>query len=369
MSSPVNSKAASVSRGRPSDRRSWREARSRRTQSEDVAGKMTSSCLGNSDDIVESTLKEIRGRKLVKEDRTRMSHDEIDQILANIRRSRSQSVSRPPPPSASPPSLPSEDDDEAEVLCSFLPFGKSVHGSKKNKKECQRRRSKTPYRDGPRDKLARNRVDSRNISPPPKDNLWQDQSTSAHFDDYDLPTLSGQKNWQQNPTYEGPFGKVKPSSSSQSNQQNEMTETQRNCFDENSISGEDRNSEMSDSEKPKDTVLTMEMVQQLKERLMSMSQELDRVKLAANKLNDDLGDFGVEEEKMDVETTEQQKCPPAPQVIEEIQMPLDPVEQKPRISRVRTLRTVSPASIYGPPSSRKRSRTRSSSARRRPRPR
>ena len=98
-------------RGRPTDKH-WREARSRRTQSADVGARAGA----DGSNLVENTLREIRTRGKSRDSRatTRMSCEEIDQLLSNIRRASSTNLSRPPPPTEVPPRLPKED---------FLPFG------------------------------------------------------------------------------------------------------------------------------------------------------------------------------------------------------------------------------------------------------
>jgi hypothetical protein len=117
-------------RYRPERRSSdWIESRSRRTRSEDFS-QSNNSQSNNSKaayddsgedsgagkrplDLVEETLKEIRSRKLsdsmsINGDSRRLSCEEIDQVLNQIR-SRSASLSsRPPPPKSSPPPLPED---------------------------------------------------------------------------------------------------------------------------------------------------------------------------------------------------------------------------------------------------------------------
>ena len=95
----------------------WLENRSRRTKSEDFSRQNEGG--GDETNLVEETLKEIRSRKssdaamstVNKFDSRRLSCEEIDKVLNQIR-SRSQSLSsRPPPPKASPPPLPNEGTD------------------------------------------------------------------------------------------------------------------------------------------------------------------------------------------------------------------------------------------------------------------
>lgn len=139
-------------RGRPLDRH-WREARKRRTQSEDFGGLdiKPSSTINSSnsvsegndgEDLVESTLEQIRAKKSL--DKTRISCEEIDCLLNNIRRSRSQSSTRPPPPSTIPPPPPS---DPISNLTS-LPFGttdQKMKGPKKSKSKSKLNAKSTDF--------------------------------------------------------------------------------------------------------------------------------------------------------------------------------------------------------------------------------
>ena len=88
------------------DSNEWRQARGRRTKSADVSG------LLKGEEMVEDALKQIRSRHPSSSEETsskRMSCEEIDRLLSNLRRSRSRSsCRRPPPPRESPPELPKE---------------------------------------------------------------------------------------------------------------------------------------------------------------------------------------------------------------------------------------------------------------------
>jgi len=119
-------------RGRPEDRLSRRELRQRRTRSEDPrSGRQ----------FIDDTLSEIRRKQSVQSGaEIRMSYEEIDQLLNDIRRSRSQSHTKdefqneqiqnshatkgnnksfhPPPPCTLPPPLPSDSTPFGEALTS-----------------------------------------------------------------------------------------------------------------------------------------------------------------------------------------------------------------------------------------------------------
>ena len=133
-------------RGRPEDRVYRRELRPRRTRSEDPR---------SSRQFIDETLSEIRRKQSVQTGADmRMSYDEIDQLLNNIRRSRSQSQTNeephneqpygpdatknsnklyhPPPPQTEPPALPTES----------TPFGDALS----NNWSPMTRRSRTPRR-------------------------------------------------------------------------------------------------------------------------------------------------------------------------------------------------------------------------------
>ncbi|XP_059089731.1 dnaJ homolog subfamily C member 7-like isoform X2 [Tigriopus californicus] len=187
-------------RGRPLDRH-WREARKRRTQSEDFGGleikpdspinSMNSGLETKGDgDLVKTTLEQIRAQN--SRDKTRMSCEEIDCLLNNIRRSRSQSSTRPPPPSTSPPVPPS--DPISTVTLDSLPFG--VMGLKIKKKTIKAK---------PR--------------PAARGSTWAEKSVSSNNDDIDKSQKEVQEpKWTHNPLYHSESPKPYPRRNSHADQ-------------------------------------------------------------------------------------------------------------------------------------------------------
>ena len=117
-------------RGRPEDRVYRRELRPRRTRSEDPRSNRQ---------FIDDTLNEIRRKQSMQSGtEMRMSCEEIDQLLNNLRRSRSQSQTKdelhndqpsrpdatktgnklyhPPPPQSPPPPLPAESTPFGDAL-------------------------------------------------------------------------------------------------------------------------------------------------------------------------------------------------------------------------------------------------------------
>ena len=131
----------------------WMETRSRRTKSEDFGQQ------NGENNLVEETLKEIRSRKSSdtmstpnKFDSRRLSCEEIDKVLNQIR-SRSQSLSsRPPPPKASPPPLPKEENFENFDLRK-TPFGTGPSSSPPSRRphlQQQQQQQQHQHRSRPR---------------------------------------------------------------------------------------------------------------------------------------------------------------------------------------------------------------------------
>lgn len=91
--------------------------------------------------FVEDTLHEIRQRR--QSASNRMSGDEIDHLLHNIRRSRSQSADEriPPPPTVKPPPLPSIDPQA-------MPFGSAAEPRRRGRRHHRHRQKEQQGNDG-----------------------------------------------------------------------------------------------------------------------------------------------------------------------------------------------------------------------------
>ena len=294
----------------------WGEDRSRRTQSQDFSNTSIPTFSQNdvrtSDTLVEDALRQIRSRrpsesmstKLKNTDSRRLSCDEIDKVLNEIR-SRSQSLSsRPPPPQASPPPLPKDSFDAGKT-----PFG-NVHSPPPNQRPTSSHRSRPRMRsnhsakdDGTKTNDHRSSVTETDISNiiNSHQNKRQNDAEKRHtVTEEDIERIiNGHKNkdraenrsshskvpvetipdidvekceniWHHNPAYDAPKGG------------NDKIKSDIN---------EDCNSTKSQSDKSvvdEASKAAFDTVRELNERLQSMSQDLDRVRAAADKINEDL---------------------------------------------------------------------------------
>ncbi len=200
--------------------------RSRRSQSEDSKHR-------NENNIVEDTLREIRSRRSSEEslgggDFRRMSCEEIDNLLSDIRRS--QTTWRPPPPGSAPPPLQEESVEEM----STLPFGGT----------CMQQQSK---RRGVRKKRPEGHLEKKRRT---SNSSNQEKQSSGHSRDFE------------------------PSSTTQVPHSNIDCETAREEQEDNATSKEGPSDE------------TLKMVKRLKDKLKDMSEELDRVKIEAGVIRD-----------------------------------------------------------------------------------
>ena len=261
-------------------------------------------------DLVEETLKEIRLRKSSETmsanvgvgDVRRLTCEEIDQVLNQIR-SRSQSLSgRPPPPKSSPPPLPKE-----EFNAGKTPFGttrSSPPSRRPQHQQQQQQQNQSRPRVGPCAVAAAGRsnpvptigrrlteeeisdiIDShrrkkeqedlekakqsseqRNIEPKMKDRA---ESRASKEPESAFENLEGGV-WHHNPTYDAPKdtklttdAKVTPTS-----------DAAKVCVEANADVG--------------DKFSAFETVRELNERIQSMSEDLDRVRARADQINEDL---------------------------------------------------------------------------------
>lgn len=268
-------------RGRQSDRDpSWREARARRTRSEDVSNLP----FGDKASIVENTLKEIRQRRPSEE--SRMSCEEIDNLLQDIRRSRSQSASRrPPPPASSPPRLPV---DEVAVSRDKLPFG-AAQSPVRSRRRSRRRGSSTKSDKKRRTEESDDSSKMRSNEDVAPSFVTLNAETIPAGERCDLgPTCSsgGEPNcrdpikdccWNQNPAYQGPGQEEEaplPPTCPQ-RPHKESGDKDRDGFYE----GQHQAARDDDNTAEE----AFDMAKKLKEKLHSVSEELNKVNLAASR--------------------------------------------------------------------------------------
>ena len=218
----------------------------------------------------------------------RLSCDEIDFILGDIRRRRRSSSSRPPPPSSLPPDLPPEGDpSDGTAASDWLPFGpkgqkeRRKRGRKRPKSEDvagshnegrarqgERERAGAEWRSNP---LYEAKPHPRNANPLP---AAPDKNGGASSNAPGSPTFSSL-----------------PSSSKHTG--TELANDPASCAEGKKAAdredrGKDLNERLNGGEggaEPMDTV------RRLKERLRDMSEELDRVKRAADKISLDIDEL------------------------------------------------------------------------------
>lgn len=285
--------------------RDWQEIRAKRTQSADFKNPETNLPLNPADN---------------KESR-RLSSQEIDQVLSDIR---SRSTSRPPPPKATPPSLPPEDKN---------PWKSS--------------RKSADFSTNP--EISENEISSilKNHRRASKNSTFKNPDIGTDDESADLPETAESTSWVENPAYSSPIisskkvkinPKVQPNSvplspkickkklkihvcrNSAADSIKESVAAEEESAEEirneagfkiqpNSVPVSHkmckkkfkihvRNNDAADSStKEESTEIKIEaavdhetakLVENLKERLKSMDQDLDRVKAAALKINQDL---------------------------------------------------------------------------------
>ncbi len=277
----------------------------------------------SSANFVDDTLKQIRSRNSSEDSSAgydngrRLSTEEIDNILGEIR-SRSRSRPRPPPPTHNPPSLPK---DGAGL---DLPFGPSPDPPPRGRKKV---RINVSVKNNSVKQPKKNNV------PLNFDNLRSDpQSWNCNplFQEKEKPK---EMSWNSNPVYEEakPFGSSTSSSSSSSSPtvsappavQPEVLigaggrdNKPRDAVEKSPpLSGDHRGKNLNESLSrgkaeaglgsgshssgngaDDDDDEALHMVRQLKERLRNMSDELDRVKIAAGKIDGEMRSGGPEKE-------------------------------------------------------------------------
>ena len=261
----MTSESVKRRRGRPTARH-WRDAGAKRSKSSHDAVVM-----------VEDTLREIRSRPQSREPVNRMSEAEIGLILDGIRRSRSRSGSlrRPPPPNTPPPELPGE---------ITLPFGTARHGSNQS----------APFEDGgifkdhvfrPRNDSIDNNMDSSSSTmdpPPPPDQFRlnggratdqcdrvRDKDTVVAVGGEDNNNNSRSNNYGNNIVCDA--GDDINATTSEEEEEEGVVCTE----------GVGENHVVLEEEEEEDAMATVE---RLKARLSFMSEELDRVKIAAENI-------------------------------------------------------------------------------------
>ena len=222
----------------------------------------------------------------------RLSCDEIDFILGDIRRRR-RSASRPPPPSSLPPDLPPDGDhcDGSTVATDRLPFGAkgqkepqkrgrkrpkslNVPGSRSEGRERQgeRERAGTEWRSNP---LYEAKLQPRNANPPP---AATDKNGGAPSNAPGSPTCtslpSSSKDTDAEPAND-------PASCEEGKEAAAAAEREDR--------GKDLNERLNGGEG--DAAGPMDTVRRLKERLRDMGEELDRVKRAADRISLDIDEL------------------------------------------------------------------------------
>ncbi len=223
------------------DGNEWRRARGRRTKSEDVSQLMKK----EDEDMVEDALRQIRSRQPSSSaasdaSNRMMSCEEIDQLLSDLRRSRSQSACgagrrRPPPPKEPPPRLPDNQD--------HLPFGTNTGGNSNNKgkngkKRRRRRRKKASTSWGD------DNADSRTVRDP------VDEALSS--------PINKAEGWRRNPLYHSPERPAYHESHSKK---------------DSPVADRDENMPSS----PSSSSEAFELAEKLRQKLRSVGEELDRV--------------------------------------------------------------------------------------------
>ena len=209
------------------------ESRSKRTQSVDLKEKIGS---GGSE--------------------KRLSNAEIDQVLHDIR---SRSSSRPPPPKATPPPLPTEFENPKSP----------------------------PTKQDDKDK-----VDLRNeeIEAVSRSHLFSDGGTACD----DGKSDNSGSNWTENPAYCAPKRKVKINLTIQESPKTVRRKKYKINVKSNddceNVKKTDTDANLKKSQSDENVVdaETAKLVENLKERLKTFDEDLDRVKKAALKIHHDL---------------------------------------------------------------------------------
>jgi len=337
-------------RFRPENRQrsdNWHQNRTHRTRSEDYScsHQQPKDNITPPTDLVEETLRKIRARRPSETmstnatsngdvDNRRLSCDEIDQVLNHIR-SRSQSLSsRPPPPKASPPPLPKEEASYTNFDLRNTPFG-NVRSSPPSRRFHQTQQQQQPqpqpshvHRSRPRERSTTTSATSSNENPSnhqqqrsnrEKSDLTEDEiskiiESQERKRSHCSSTVDNDARKRQSIT-EDDIGRIIDAHKQKQQQppawdQGRTSEPTRDQVRTSESSREDTLGRFAGGDKvwhhnpaydaPKPTTsqdtsvvdehsrAAFETVRELNERLQTMSEDLDRVRAAADKISEDL---------------------------------------------------------------------------------
>ncbi len=316
--------------------RDWHEARAKRTLSADCHSPSPAPSLSSSSTQAEALISEIRQNSQNGLNQKRLSQEEIDQVLTEIR-ARSRSHSRPPPPRATPPPLPKEATPQSNSSLPPRPPETPPPRSKSRSRppppstpppplrpprrrgsyndECEKRQSVTESEInsiliGHRQKRAEQNSAFYNKAPPSPTVLADTESEGGAEESEDA---SFAESWCENPAYNAPSNKKKikiqvrkevpraeplPRRKFKVHVKAEVVQPQNRpqqvhgrVHPEHEQHGDHEwqypggGSGTSEAAVDEETA---KMVENLKERLKTMDADLNRVKEAAMKINQDI---------------------------------------------------------------------------------